>query len=169
MTLLSDKQLADELYQEFLRHPKVTLSDAWGKFIDQWEWQWFTTFTFASDVHPERAEKLFNRWKSKLNKQLYGTNWRKRPPGGIQYVLAEERHKSGQVHLHALINGVETTRRLTWMDAWEEQDPSCGYSRIEPVKDGQKASLYVAKYVPKGGEISFSPNLKEIQRDLFRK
>lgn len=90
----------------------------------------------------------------------------------MTWVLAVERHKSGEIHLHALISGVGPTRRLTWMDKWCDLDArSTGWARIRTVESNNAVARYVSKYVAKGGELYFSDNFKAPNSDrlAFRK
>ena len=116
---------------------------------------------------PERALILFKVWCSKLSRQIYGPRWHKREPYGVTFVVAIEYHKSGQIHLHALIFGVGETRRLTWMDHWHALDELAGFARIVAVGNNEAVSNYVTKYVTKGGEVDLSGNLRIRSRDLF--
>lgn len=157
----------ESLRQAAKLHPRNRLRVAWGEFIAQWPWEWFATFTFIHATHPERALKLFKVWCSKLSRQIYGPRWHKREPYGVNFVVAIEYHKSGQIHLHALIFGVGDTRRLTWMDHWHALDVLAGFPRIFAVVNNAAVSNYVTKYVTKGGDIYLSENLRIRSRDLF--
>lgn len=148
-------------------HPTRKLRQAWGEFVAQWPWEWFVTLTFAFDTHPERALKLFRVWCSKISREIYGRRWYKKEPYGVTWIVAVEYQKSGRVHLHALIAGVWDTRRLTWMDNWQDLDTLAGFPRIEPVNRPEAVSRYVSKYVAKEGELHFSENLRIKSRDLF--
>ena len=158
---------SEELKEAADRHPKRRLRLAWGDFVARWPWEWFVSLTFTDDTHPERALKLFRVWVSKLNRQLYGPRWHKKEPYGVLSVVAVEFQKSGRVHLHALMAGVGDARRLSWMDRWWDLDRLAGSPRIYPVENREAVSTYVTKYVSKGGEIEFSPNLRERHPDLF--
>jgi hypothetical protein len=154
------------LLEEYRKHPKFLRRTAWGDFIARWPWEWFATFTFTDDTHPERATKLYRVWVNRLNKSLFGPRWHKRKPYGVYWILAIEYQKSGRIHLHALITGVRETRRFDWMDDWFDLDKLAGYPRIFPVENQIGVSKYVTKYVSKDGDIYFSNNLKDISGDL---
>ena len=158
---------AESLRDHAMQHEKYRLRRAYGEFIARWPWEWFATFTFTYATHPERALKLFNVWRSMLSRELYGRRWYKRHPYGIRSVVAVEHHKSGQIHLHALLAGVGDLRRLTWMDIWERLDDLAGYPRIYPVENNSAVSCYVTKYVTKDGDVYLSINLRIESRNLF--
>lgn len=159
--------LEKQLLLEAKLSPKYQLRRAWGEFVDQWPWEWFATFTFAHETHTERGLKLFRVWCSMLSRGIYGPRWHKRDPYGVRFIVAVERHKSGNIHLHALLAGVGDIRRLTWMDKWEELDELAGYPRIYPVENNTAVSSYVTKYVTKGGDFYLSQNLGSASRKLF--
>lgn len=165
--MLRPQITAESLREDAKKHPSRLLRIAWGEFVSWWAWEWFVSLTFTYDTHPERAIKLFRVWISKLNKEIYGPRWHKREPFGVEYVVATELQKSGRVHLHALLSGVGDTRRLSWMDFWQCLDAIAGFARIEPIESQNAVSSYVTKYVSKGGDIEFSPNLRLRHRDLF--
>ncbi len=139
---------------------KARLRNAWVSFLRPIRFQWFATFTFETNVHPEAALKRFRRFTNDLNKHLFGRRWRKRQDGGVYWIVAIERHKSGVVHMHALLGATDDlnkiARRLSWMDHWQSM---AGFARIEAVNKDDAAIRYVTKYVTKDGEIEFSENL----------
>ncbi len=159
--------LVEKLLQEKNAHPKTRLRRKWGQFVAGWPWEWFATFTFAYNTHPERALKLFRVWRSMLSREIYGRRWYKRHPYGVRSVIAIEYHKSGQIHLHALLAGVGDIRRLTWMDKWQTLDELAGFPRIYPVRNNGAVSNYVTKYVTKGGDVYLSKNLRLESRNVF--
>ena len=158
---------AESLRDEAKKHVKYRLRSAYGEFVARWDWEWFATFTFAHATHPERALKLFRVWRSILSREIYGRRWYKRHPYGVRSVVAVEFHKSGQIHLHALLAGVGDIRRLTYMDKWEDLDRIAGHPRIYPVENNEAVSSYVTKYVTKDGDVYLSENLRIESRDLF--
>jgi hypothetical protein len=148
-------------------HPKRALGNAWGDLIARYPWEWFANFTFIEDLHPEAALKKFKVWVSMLNRRLYGPRWAKKSHGGVYWVLAVEYQKRSVIHFHVLPIGIGTQDQFHWMKRWENLDRKTGFARIYPVENIEKVSRYLCKYVPKGGEVYFSDNLKDISQDLF--
>ena len=140
------------------------LAQAWRDFLAPFPMQWFCTLTFAEDVHPERAAKLFRLFIRRLNRQLYGSHFERRGRTGVFWVLAWEYQKRGVLHFHALIGDVEDlncrAHRLEWMDNWEGFGEPAGYARIEAIASHDAVRDYLTKYVTKGGQIDLSPSLK---------
>lgn len=121
-------------------------------------WVMFCTFTFQTDVHPERAIKLFRVWTMKLNRDLYGPRFWKHPAmKGLLWVLAVERTKNWRVHLHAIIGGNDAGKvhRLRSMELWEKLGG--GFARVEKMRTVGAAAAYCTKYVLKEDELTFSP------------
>lgn len=130
-------------------------------------WHWFVTLTFRPDhqlasggMHPEKADKAFRVLLSKINREIYGTRWYKRPDGGLCWARGQEFHKSGRIHFHAVVAAPdadlnELTRRMRWVDYWWEE---FGIARIERPSSQDHVTAYISKYVTKDGEVDFSPN-----------
>lgn len=140
------------------------LARSWAELLSRWPWDWFCTLTFrprgelrslARGIHPEAAGKAFRYWVSMVNRHLYGSR-RKR----LHWVVAQERHRSGAIHLHALVGGpgLEHVRRLDWLDKWVELE---GWARIEKPDLEHAVAVYCAKYTAKGGELTLGGVLDE--------
>jgi hypothetical protein len=139
-------------------------AQAWREFIGQYPMQWFCTFTFTEDVHPERAAKLFRLLIRRLNRKLYGSHFERKGQQGVFWILAWEYQKRGVLHFHALLGDVEDlnvrARRLDWMDTWHGFGPPAGFARIEAIESQDAVCDYTTKYVTKGGQIDLSASLR---------
>lgn len=144
-----------------LKPVKWRVRDGWAELIARYPWEWFVTLTFTEDIHPETAEKSMRYWIKQLNRDLYGCRWYKKHPFGVYWISAIEYQKRGVLHLHLLMNGVKSARRLSYMDMWNDLGNKNGFARIYPVDNLEAVSRYLCKYVAKDGEISFSDNLKD--------
>lgn len=142
------------------------VQDAYGEFFSKYPWEWFITLTFAGRTHPEAVEASFRTWIAKMNRMLNGSRWHKKETGNIYWVMAIERHKSGNPHVHALLIGTKDLRRLFWMDSWLAMGGKNGFARIEAIKKNESASFYVTKYVTKDAELFFSENLEHYVPEL---
>ena len=135
-----------------------TFTHVWAEFLDEWPWDWFTTHTFRQEIHPEAANKVWNRWIHQLNRYVFGVRYTNRPYDGVTWARGLEYQRRGVIHFHALLGRIpSTTRRLDWMDKWTEL---AGYARIQPYDSMKGARYYLAKYVSKGGEIDLGGPLR---------
>lgn len=140
------------------------LHDAWRDLIASQDWQWFVTFTFKEEIHPESADKLYRVWINKLNRAIYGKRWRNRKPFGVKHVRALEWQKRGVLHYHSLIANVGFEDREHWAEVWQKLglDSKAGFIRIDQYDESKGgAEAYLSKYVTKGGQIDISDNFKE--------
>jgi hypothetical protein len=139
--------------------------DAWVALLSRYNWDWFGTYTFAGDsVHPERADKLFRVWCSKLNRHIYGPRWHKKPHGGVYWIRALEWQKRGVLHYHALLGMFggdlnAAASRIGFSDLWLQL---AGWGRVEVARNSDAVNRYVTKYVVKGGQLDPSRNLESI-------
>lgn len=132
------------------------LERGWVELLSRWRWDWFCTFTFAPGprrnlargVAPEAALKAFRYWWSRLEVHMHGKHRRR-----LWWVVAQERHLSGAVHLHALVGGpgLEHVRRLDWLDEWVELQ---GWARIERPDVEHAVAVYCSRYVAKDGQLT---------------
>lgn len=141
--------------------------DAYAEVLARQPWHWFLTLTFRPDherasggMHPEKADKAYRVLLSKINREVYGVRWYKRPDGGLMWARGQEFHKSGKIHFHAVCAAPDAdlntlTRRMRWVDWWWQE---FGIARIERPQSQAEVTAYVSKYVTKDGEVDFSPN-----------
>lgn len=135
----------------------------WAGFLATQNWQWFVTFTFKEEIHPESADKLFRVWVNKVNREIYGQRWRKKASGGIKWVRALEWQKRGVLHYHALVANVGYASREKWAAEWAKlgEDSKAGFIRIDQYDDTLGgAEAYLSKYVAKDGDIDLSQNFQ---------
>lgn len=141
------------------------LHHAWAEFLSTQDWQWFVTFTFKEEIHPEAADKLFRVWINKVNRHIYGQRWRKKPSGGVKWVRALEWQKRGVLHYHALMANLGYASREQWAAEWMKlgDDSKAGFIRIDQYDDTKGgAEAYLSKYVAKDGDIDLSENFAAI-------
>ena len=128
----------------------LSLKDAWIKLIRRIEpFQWFCTFTFREEVHPEQADRRYKRFIHQVNEYYFGKRYREKGLG-CYHVRALEMQKRGVIHFHSLIGGaIKPEHRFYFMEFWNRDN---GFARIFPYISA-RAPAYVRKYVSKGGQI----------------
>lgn len=109
-------------------------------------WDWFCTFTYNPDVvdsfdYQACYKKLYT-WLNNLQK-------RKAPD--IKYLGVPEQHKSGRWHFHVLMANTygldivpSPVKGVFNINGWKY-----GFSTATPVKDTQRVSTYITKYITK--------------------
>jgi len=162
--LISLRQVVAELESEGVwpltpRSARPSLHEGWVEFITRHNWQWFCTFTFREEVHPEKADKLFRLWCALLDESILGRYWHRKNKRymRVQWVRGLEWQKRGVLHYHALLRNIApyrdgSTDRLFWAEEWNRL---AGIARIYPVDDVAGAAGYISKYCAKGGEVDF--------------
>jgi hypothetical protein len=130
------------------------LHTGWTDLVERFDLhfplEWFGHLTFADAVHPEQANRRFNRWWREVNIAIFGKRYRERGEGAYCF-RASEYQTRGVLHYHILAGGgVRALRRLSFMDLWASEN---GFARIYPFDRKQGAIRYTTKYAVKGGEI----------------
>lgn len=134
----------------------------WTKWLKEFGWQYFGTFTFKDVIHPDQAVKKLNRWIIKQNERIYGKRYR-RHHKGLTYCYGIEFQKRGVLHFHVLLRGLDDKFNLfAGMGKWKKV--SGGWAQIHPYKEG--ACNYISKYVSKGGELSLYIGDQELKEQL---
>lgn len=106
------------------------------------EWDYFATFTFAIDRYD------YEHCKKRL--QYFLNNFSKRKTH-IEYIAIPEMHADGAWHFHALVQGdLNDYLRKGWNPGrFTLPDYSHGINEFEPVRDTQRVSMYITKYITK--------------------
>lgn len=152
--------------------PTGALQAGWVQLLKRYRFEWFVTFTFRDEVHPENADKAFRVWIRLLNEFLHGRRASASTAKQVFWVRALEWQKRGVIHFHALIGdtqpiadriafGTDKADKsclLFWCERWFSM---AGICRIEAIKSDDAVYEYVSKYIAKDGEIDVSANLKD--------
>jgi hypothetical protein len=145
------------------RPRRSPLQEGWVDLIARHDWQWFGTYTFREEVHPEKADKLFRLWCALLDESHLGPTWHKKSKRKhrLQWVRGLEWQKRGVLHYHALLRNLPAYQdgaadRLAWGEVWNKY---AGIARIYPVSEVGGVAGYIAKYCAKGGEVDICDQL----------
>ena len=104
----------------------------------------FVTVTSHEALSVERAFEVWpDAWK-KLRQRMV------RQYGKPEYFMVSEKHKTGKLHMHALVSrGVEKA----WLKT-SARECGLGYmADVKPVDQSIGAAFYVSKYLAKFGEV----------------
>lgn len=127
------------------------------------DWDYFCTFTIDKTKYDRYDLK---KWHKDFTQKIRDLN--KKYKCKIQYLLIPEQHKDGAWHMHGFLSGMpdqelrafgrEEKLPLYILDkvirgeeiySWITYQNKFGFCDIEPIKDINKASAYITKYVSK--------------------
>jgi hypothetical protein len=150
---------------ESVKRPQLPIEKDWIAFLRRWNWQWFATFTFKDETHPEAAAKAFRHWV-KLLDEANGYRQRSLSTHSRRCVWARglEWQKRGVIHFHVLIGNIPheiCTRvlREAWAAAWLGMQ-NTGFAKIDAFDQADAGLGYIAKYCAKGGEVDVCDQLR---------
>lgn len=113
-------------------------------------WDWFATFT----IDPAK----FNRYDLKSYYKAFGEfihNYNRRCDDSdkVRFLLIPELHADGAWHMHGLIKGIRprdlVKNKNSYLD-WKQYAEKFGFMSLAPIRDKQKVSSYITKYINKG-------------------
>jgi len=128
-------------------------------------WEWFITFTLSADVVDR-----YNFDECSKSVRTWINNVKKRYAPELKYLLVPERHADGAWHFHGLMSNmgeitIEKAKnnkkdspyygsdmRTSYPDGdliYNIGNYKIGFNTVTEIKDAQRASNYIAKYVTK--------------------
>ena len=119
-----------------LAAPLPPLQREWGKWVRDFSWDWFGTFTFPSAIHPEQADKRWTRWVWAIQRSGGRTT---RDP--VVWVRGAERQERGVFHYHALLGRVAGVGLFGAVRLWEGL--AGGWAKIEPYNNARARQNHV--------------------------
>lgn len=133
------------------------VKEAFGEWLNKWDWDWFVTLTLANPPEEEQRRGYSQRgwtylWKlwEKTTLLLDAGYFEGTPTRheGFRWFAGLELQQRGVPHLHALIGG-GGLELLRWNDIrgylWEHG----GFNKWEAYDDRRGAAYYLTKYVTK--------------------
>lgn len=134
----------------------------WTEWLKDFDWEYFGTFTFKNEIHPEQVGKRLNRWIIKQNERIYGKRNRQHHKG-ISYCWGVEYQKRGVIHFHILLVGLDDGFNVFHgMREWKKIGG--GWATIYPYKES--ACNYISKCVSKGGQLDLYIGDRELKNKL---
>lgn len=146
----------------------IELFNEQADFLRTFEpYSWYSTLTFALDVHPERADRCWYRWVNKLNEVVVGRRYREKHIPGISWVRVTERQKRDVLHFHGLLEHprIDKVSYDYAYQLWRRTSYYAGkMNKIKRYNSKLGACGYLAKYIMKYGEIDFSEKITWARR-----
>lgn len=125
------------------------------------DFDFFVTLT----IDPSKYDRYnLKKYYKDLSKFLnnYGTNHKSK----IKYILIPEMHKDGAWHMHGLITGILDKHLKEnengYLD-WVQYSKKFGYLSLDRVRDKEKVSSYITKYITK----DLSNTIQELNAHLY--
>lgn len=112
-------------------------------------WKYWCTLTLSPKKYDRYNLKGYVR---DLGSFLTNYNRYCAPEEKVRYLLVPEMHKDGAWHMHGFLNGIkerDIVRNRNNYYTWKQYDEKFGYMSLDYVKDIEKASSYMKKYMVK--------------------
>ncbi|MBQ8803346.1 MAG: hypothetical protein IJZ53_06925 [Tyzzerella sp.] len=126
-------------------------------------WSYFVTLTINQEKYNRYDLKVYYR---DLSEFLHNFNRRRDADKKVKYILIPELHKDGAWHMHGLFQGL-TESDLYINDngylGWKAYEQRFGYISLGVVKDKDRVSSYITKYITK----EMDKNVKELGCHLY--
>ncbi len=126
-------------------------------------WDYFVTLTIDKEKFDRYNLEVYQK---KFCEYLHGYNKRCDENDKVAYLLIPEQHKDGAWHMHGLIKGIRKKDIIINKNGyltWKKYNDKFGYMSMDTIKDKDKVSSYILKYITK----DISKNVNEINAHLY--
>ena len=125
-------------------------------------WDWWCTFTINPDKYDRKNLDAFFKDFAKFinNYNRYADEYK------VKYLLVPEQHKDGAWHIHGFIKGIKPQDIIENENgdlSWKQYHKKFGFISMERLKNQDKASSYILKYITKNTE----KNVSELHRHMY--
>lgn len=144
------------------------------------DWDWFVTLTIDPEKFDRHDLKVYYK---ALGEFIHNYNRRCDEAYKVRFLLIPELHKDGAWHMHGLIKGIrpndlvvpqfipkrtkhgalKMVRNTKGYARWAQYTAKFGYISMERIRDKQKVSNYITKYISKG----LASSVKEYGAHLY--
>lgn len=112
-------------------------------------WDYWCTFTVSPDRYDRYDLKAYFK---AFGEFIHNYNRRCSEDEKVKYLLVPEQHKDGAWHLHGFIKGIRKkdlyTNQYGYL-TWKQYEEKFGYISMSEIKDIDRASSYIMKYMTK--------------------
>ena len=117
-------------------------------------WSYFVTLT----IDPQKYDRYnLKEFHSAFAKFLHNTNRRRAKENKIKYLLIPELHQDGAWHMHGVLYGLlpsDLKKNKNGYLTWQKYNDRFGFMSIDAIKDVERVSSYILKYINKDMEKS---------------
>lgn len=126
-------------------------------------WDYWCTFT----ISPERYDRYnLSAYFKDFAEFLHNYNRRCSENDKVRYLLVPEQHEDGAWHLHGFIKGIRKKdiykNRFGYL-TWSQYESKFGFISMSPVKDLDRSSSYILKYMTKNPD----KNVTELNAHIY--
>lgn len=127
-------------------------------------WDWWCTFT----IDPQKYDRYnLDGFVKDFAKFLNNYNSYNCPEEHkVKYLLVPEQHKDGAWHMHGFIKGIKPQDLYINQNgymSWKQYEKKFGYISMDKVKDMDKCSSYILKYMTKDKD----KNVTEMNKHMY--
>ena len=112
-------------------------------------WDYFVTLTIDKSKYDRYNLKIYYHDFAEF---IHNLNKHRSKENKIKYLLIPEMHKDGAWHMHGLFHGLHDDDLCVNKNgylSWEKYEKKFGYISLGYVKDKDKVSSYIVKYITK--------------------
>ena len=127
------------------------------------DWDLFVTLTLDASKYDRYNLRV---WQKDLHDFLHNFNRRRSPEAKVKYLLIPEMHKDGAWHMHGLFYGLQSSDLYIYANGllgWKDYEKRFGYLSFSKVKDKDRVSSYIVKYLTK----DVDKNVSELGYHLY--
>ena len=125
------------------------LIDGYEEWLTRFNWAWFGTLTFRDYPTLNRANSLFKKWISEIEKEDGTSDFR-------WFRVTERGAFNDNIHFHVLVGGLRKGSKWPWIFRWEEL---AGGSSIAYYFRSGGAARYVVKTAQPGRDFEIDFHL----------
>lgn len=126
-------------------------------------WDYWCTFT----INPEKYDRMnLKSYFKDFAEFIHNYNRRSSENEKVKYLLVPEQHKDGAWHLHGFIKGIrhkDLYKNSYGYLTWKQYEKKFGFISIDKLKDKERASSYVLKYMTKDSD----KNVTELNANMY--
>lgn len=128
------------------------------------QWDWWCTFTLNKEKYPNRAD--LDKYAKDFMEFVHNYNRRTPDEYKVKYLLVPEQHADGSWHMHGFIKGInpkDLVKNENGYLEWKQYRKKFGFISMDKIKDADRASSYILKYMTKDTE----KNVTEINKHMY--